>query len=81
MARKQALSAATKAAQAQAEAHFQAFQASKEAAKVQHEIDLQKVWLVIASIAVIAGASYGAYKGVQWYRRKKAAQTDPDVGM
>jgi hypothetical protein len=81
LARKQALSAARKVAQAQAEAHFQAFQASKEAAKVEHEIDPQKMWLVIAGIVVIAGASYGAYKGVQWYKRKKAAQTDPDVGM
>ncbi|GAA1764413.1 hypothetical protein GCM10009712_11120 [Pseudarthrobacter sulfonivorans] len=81
LVRKEALSAARKVAQAQAEAHFQAFQKSKEAAMVEHEIDPQKVWLVIAGIVVIVGASYGAYKGVQWYRRKKAAQTDPDMGM
>lgn len=81
LARKQALSAATKIAQAQAEAQFQAFQASKEAGEVEHEIDPQKVWLVIAGIVVIAGASYAAYKGVQWYKRKKAAQTDPNVAI
>lgn len=81
LARKQALSAARKAGRDQAEAHFQAFQASKEPAKVEHEIDPQKVWLVIAGIVVIAGASYGAYKGLQWYKRKKAAQTDLDVGI
>ncbi|WP_426990751.1 hypothetical protein [Pseudarthrobacter sp. Y6] len=81
LARKQALSAAAKVAQAQAEAHFQAFQVSKEAAKVEHEIDPEKVWFVVAGIVAIAGASYGAYKGVQWYKRKKAAQTDPVVGI
>ncbi|MEV7457538.1 hypothetical protein [Pseudarthrobacter oxydans] len=80
-ARKQALRAATKIAQAEAEVHFQAFQASKESGEVEHEIDPQKVWLVIAGIVAIAGASYAAYKGVQWYKRKKAAQTDPDVGI
>lgn len=80
MAHKQALSAAKKVAQAQAEAHFQAFQASKESAKVEHEIDPQKVWLVIAGIVVIAGVSYVAYKSVQGYKRKKAAQTNSEVG-
>lgn len=54
-----------KIAQAQAEAHFQAFQASKEAAKSEHEIDMQKVLLVIAGIVVVASAGYGVYKGVQ----------------
>lgn len=81
LARKQALSAARKAAQAREESRFQAFRASKEAAEIEHEIDRQKMWLVIAGIVVIAGASYVAYKGVQWYKRKKAAQTDPDVGI
>lgn len=37
--------------------------------------------LVIAGIVVIAGASYGGYKGVQWYKRKKAARTEPDAGI
>jgi hypothetical protein len=81
LARKQELRAARKVAQAEAEAHFQAFQANKEAAEAEYEIDPQKVWLVIAGIALIVAASYGAYKGVQWYKRKKAAQTGPDVGM
>ena len=81
LARKQALSAARKVGQAEAEASFQAFQASMEADKVEHEIDPQKVLLIIASIMVIAGTSYGVYKGVQWCKRKKAAQTDPDVGI
>lgn len=79
LARKQAQSAARKVAQAEAETHFQAFQASKEPAKIENEIDSQKVWLIIAGIVVIVGASYGVYKGVQWYKRKKAAQTDPEA--
>jgi hypothetical protein len=81
LARRQAMSAARKVGQAEAEAYFQAFQASKEADKVEDGINPQKVWLVIASIVVIAGAGYGVYKGVQWYKRKKATQTDPDVGI
>lgn len=81
LARNHSLSAATKVAQAEAEAHFQVFQVSKKAAKAEYEIDPQKVWLVIASIVVIAGASYGLYKGVQWYKNKRAAPTDPDVGI
>ena len=78
---KHALSAARKVAQAEAEANFQAFQASKEPANAEPGIDPQKVILVIAGIVVIVGAGYCVYKGVQWRKRKKAAQTDPDVGI
>lgn len=77
---KHALTAARKVAQAEAEANFHAFQASKEPAKAEPGIDSQTVLLVIAGIVVIAGAGYGVYKGVQWCRRKKAVQIDPDVG-
>lgn len=52
-----------KVAQAQAETQLQEFQASKEAAKSEHEIDTQKVLLVIVGIAVVASAGYGVYKG------------------
>lgn len=80
LARKQTLSAARKVLQAEAEARFHAFQASKEAPKVESEIDPQKVWLVIAGIAILVAAGYGAYKVVRWYKRTKAAQEDPDMG-
>lgn len=81
LARRQALSAARKVEQAKGEAFFQAFQASLEADKVEREIDPQKVWFIIAGIAVVVGAGYGVYKGVQWCKRQKAAKTDPDVGI
>ena len=81
VAHKHALTAARKVAQAEAEANFQAFQASKEPAKAEPGIDPQKVILVIAGIVVIVGAGYCVYKGVQWRKRKKAAHTDPDVAI
>ena len=77
---KHALSAARKVAQAEAEANFHAFQARREPAKAEPGIDSQTAVLVIAGILVIAGAGYGVYKGVQWCRRKKAVQIDPDMG-
>jgi hypothetical protein len=79
LARKHALGAERKVAQAQAEARFQAFQASKEADNAEQELDPQKVVLVIAGIVLIAGVSYGVYRGVQWHKRKRAAKTDPGV--
>ena len=75
--RRQALNAARKVEQAKADAYFLA----NKGAGVEHEIDPQKVLLVIVGAVIIAGASYGIYKGVQRYQRKKTAQTDPDLRM
>lgn len=80
LTRKQTLSAARKVLQAEAEARFHAFQASKEAPAVEPEIDPQKVWLVIGGIAILVAAGYGAYKGVGWYKRTKAAKDDRNKG-
>lgn len=79
-ARKQAQKAARKIAQAESEANFQVFQANKEAAELQYEIDWRKVWLVVAGVLVAAGTTYAVYKGVRWYKRKKAVQAESDRG-
>ena len=82
-AHKQAQKAARKIAQAESEANFQAFQANKEAAELQYEIDPRKVWLVVAGVLVAAGTTYAVHKGVRWYKRKKAekaVQAESDRG-
>ena len=79
-----ALSAARKVAQAEAEANFHVYQASKEPAKTEPGIDPQTVFLVIAGIVVMAVAGYVVYKGAQWGRRRKVVSAKgnlcPDCG-
>jgi hypothetical protein len=80
---RQAQKAARKIAQAEAEANFQAFQAAKEAADTQYEIDLQKVLLVGAGLAAAVGTTIGVSKAVGWYKHKrveKAAEEESGTG-
>ena len=81
LARRQELSAARMVAQAEAEVHYAALRANKEAAEAKYEIDPQKVLIVIAGLVAIAVASYGVYQGVQRYKRKKEAQAVAGVGV
>lgn len=82
-AHRQSLKAARMAAQAEAEANFQQFQADKAAADVHYEIDPKTAGTIIASVLVVAGTAIGVYKGVRWYKTKKAekaAQAQSDSG-
>lgn len=79
-AARQAQSAARKAAQAEAEAEFLASQAEKQKGEPQYELDPQKVLLVVAGAAVIAGAAIGVRKGAEWYRHRKAARAESGTG-
>lgn len=75
-ARKQDLKAAKIIAEAAAAAaaHFEAFQAKNQASEFQHEIDPRKALVVAAGALVITGTAIGVYKGIRWYKRKKASR-------
>lgn len=68
---------AQKLAQAESKARLQALQAGEGST----EIDPKKVLLAVACLAAIAGTSYGVYKGVRWYKCKKATHRDTKVGI
>lgn len=71
-AHKEVLSAAKNAARAEAELRFRIFQESQRAASSQSEIDPRKVLIGLGCVVLVAGTSYGVYRGVRWYRRHKA---------
>ena len=72
--RKQAQKVASQIAQAEAEKNFKQLIASKETAEPDTGIDPVKVLMIVAGVVVIAGASYGVYRGVQRIKRLKAGR-------
>ncbi|MBG6107384.1 hypothetical protein [Frigoribacterium sp. CG_9.8] len=70
--RKQAQSAASQLARAEAEKTFKQLMASKEAVAPDKGIDPVKVLMVVAGVVVVVGVSYGIYRGVARIKRVKA---------